>query len=198
MGFAALAGVAGMAAVAGGGVASNAGAVRGSIAPNAISASGLALLNSPPYPQPTESPSPVSAAEPEPTPTALLPSAPLAPLPDPTAPMARRLTPPSAAMRTHSSSTPPSTLGDEIARLDRGRTALGAGDAPHAVQLVDDYERRWPRGAFLQEAEMLRIEALVREGERDAASGAADRFLVAYPASPHLARLRALTGSAGP
>ena len=221
--FAALACATGMAAGAGG-AAARAGAAGGSIAPKAMSASGLAVLKwvgvgsvlagliaggamyarsdrtgeraapgarlSPPDQAAAASPSQAPASQREPASTTLV-SAPVA-----SAPSASAVAP-SGATRTRSSS-PGSALSDQIASLDRVRAALAAGDSSRAVQLVDDYERRFPRGAFFQEAEMLRIEALVREGNRDAASSAADRFLATYPASPHIARLRALTGSAVP
>jgi hypothetical protein len=105
--------------------------------------------------------------------------------------------PPSAA-RAREHSMPPSTLSDQVEDLDRIRAAIAAGEATRALHLVDDYNRRFPRGAFSEEAEVLRIEALIRRGDRVAASRAAERFLASHPASPHAARLRALTGSVEP
>jgi hypothetical protein len=91
-----------------------------------------------------------------------------------------------------------STLDDQIAAMDQLRKAITAGDAPRALALVDDYERRYPHGAFVEEAEVHRIEALVRIGDRAAATRAADRFLAAHPSSPHAAHVRSLVGATPP
>ena len=86
----------------------------------------------------------------------------------------------------------PSSLGEEIALFDRARTALDGGDANGALALVDTYERRFPSGAFAQEAEVLRVQALLRKGDRTGASRVGERFLAAHPTSPHAARIRAI------
>ncbi|MGH7296275.1 MAG: outer membrane protein assembly factor BamD, partial [Polyangiaceae bacterium] len=70
--------------------------------------------------------------------------------------------------------------------------ALAAGDAAGALRRVDAYDREFPRGALAQEATTLRIEALLRQGQRDAALRLADRFLAANPRSPYAARIRLL------
>jgi hypothetical protein len=93
---------------------------------------------------------------------------------------------------------PHDTLADQIATMDAIRAALAAGHGARALRLIDDYERRFPRGAFLEEAEALRVEALARSGDAASASHAARRFLAAHPGSPHAARVRALLGSASP
>ncbi len=90
------------------------------------------------------------------------------------------------------------TLADQIAAMDAIRSALASGSGGRALRLVDDYERRFPRGAFVEEAEALRVEAIAKSGDRAAASRAADRFLAAHPNSPHAARVRALVKSAAP
>ena len=89
---------------------------------------------------------------------------------------------------------PAASLADQVAALDRARAALEAGDARGARKLADAYESEYPSGAFTQEADVVRIEALVSEGSHDAADRAAKRFLAAYPKSPHVARVRALLG----
>jgi len=90
------------------------------------------------------------------------------------------------------------SLADQVAALDRARAALRSGDFASAVRLVDRYEAEYPRGAFTQEAEAVRVDALFRSGNRAAAESAARRFLAAYPSSPHAPRMRALLGSAQP
>jgi hypothetical protein len=97
--------------------------------------------------------------------------------------------------RVRERSVAPPGLSEQIDAIDRARAAITAGDGARATQLVDDYERRFPRGVFVQEAEVLRIEARVLRGDRAGAARAAERFLAAHPNSPHSARLRALAGT---
>jgi hypothetical protein len=87
---------------------------------------------------------------------------------------------------------PDPTLGDEVTALDRARRAMTDGDAAGALRRLDDYEARFAHGALFEEAEVLRIEALLAEGDRGTASRVANRFLAAHPSSPHAARVRAL------
>jgi hypothetical protein len=83
-------------------------------------------------------------------------------------------------------------LPSQVTALDLARTALHEGDDARALRLVDDYEKRYPTGTFVQEAEVVRIEALTAEGDREGAEAAGTRFLALYPSSPHAARIRAL------
>jgi TolA-binding protein len=87
---------------------------------------------------------------------------------------------------------PDPTLGDEVTALDRARRAMTDGDAAGALRRLDDYEAHFSRGALVEEAQVLRIEALLAEGDRGAAARVASRFLAAHPSSPHAARVRAL------
>jgi TolA-binding protein len=87
-------------------------------------------------------------------------------------------------------------LGEQVSAIDRARRTLGDGDAAGALRELDDYESRFPRGALGEEAEALRVEALLAEGDRAAAAKVGARFLAAHPASPHAARVRALLAQA--
>jgi hypothetical protein len=84
------------------------------------------------------------------------------------------------------------SFAEEIASFDRARAALDAGDADRAIALVETYERRFPSGTFLQEAEVLRVQALTRKGDTAGAHRVGQRFLAAHPTSPHAARIRAI------
>ena len=86
-------------------------------------------------------------------------------------------------------------MAQEIAKLDQARAALTDGDAARTQQLVNDYEARFPEGSFLEEAEVLRIEALLQQADRAGATRVGTRFLGAHPTSPHAARVRTLLGS---
>jgi hypothetical protein len=96
--------------------------------------------------------------------------------------------------QTHVAQPAASTLAEQVAALDRARSALDAHDSAKARKLVDAYEAEYPGGAFTQEAEVVRIEALSRDGNRAEAERAGKRFLATYPKSPHAARVRTLLG----
>ena len=85
-----------------------------------------------------------------------------------------------------------SSLEGEVTALDRARSALAAGDATRALELLGQYEQAFPKGALRPEATYLRIQALSKSGQRDAARELAARFLAKHPSSPHAAQLQAL------
>ena len=87
-----------------------------------------------------------------------------------------------------------STLTEQVAALDRARAALEAHDGAKARKLALAYEAEYPGGAFTQEAELVRIEAFSRDGNRAEAERAGKRFLAMYPKSPHAPRVRTLLG----
>jgi outer membrane protein assembly factor BamD (BamD/ComL family) len=101
-------------------------------------------------------------------------------------------TAPATVAPTQTASAP--TLAEELALVDSARTMLASGDYAGAIRFVNKYESRFPRGAFTHEAEVVRIDAVVRSGQRAAAIAAAKRFVAAYPTSPHAPRMRALIG----
>lgn len=100
-----------------------------------------------------------------------------------------------APSSARAAASPRDTLGDQTESIDAARAALAAGDAAKTLRLVAEYERRYPRGHFADEAEVLRIHALVKSGQRAAAESAGQRWLAAHPRSPHAARVRALLSS---
>ncbi len=115
---------------------------------------------------------------------------------DPVSPSA---SPPMPAPRSSSHPSPPVRplrpgLAEQVAEIDRARAALAANDPSRAEALAAAYQARYPGGAFTQEAEVLRIEALALEGDVAAATRSGRRFLSAHPTTPHAARVRALIG----
>ena len=80
----------------------------------------------------------------------------------------------------------------EVTVLDRAREALRAGDSAGAMRALDEHGKRFADGTLGEEAELLRIEALLERGERRAAAAEARRFLAAHPQSSHRARVRSL------
>lgn len=101
-----------------------------------------------------------------------------------------------AAAAAPAPSSPHGSLGPETAALDRARSALQSGHPTQALALVADYQRRFPAGMLAQEAAVLRIDALDKQGNRAEAIREARRFLAEHPDSPHAERLQRLMGGA--
>jgi hypothetical protein len=79
---------------------------------------------------------------------------------------------------------------DESRRLARARTLLRSNAPREAMALLEGMRRDHPRGALLQERQILMIEGLAAIGESAAAAAAARDFLARYPTSPHAAAAR--------
>ena len=104
---------------------------------------------------------------------------------DPTAPPSQPTLPPTAAP-TASSIDP---LAEQVVVLDRGRAALAAGDAAGCLRAVEDFRRRFPRGALSTEATVLEVRARLASGDRAGASSVAHRFAEENPKSPYRTRI---------
>jgi hypothetical protein len=89
----------------------------------------------------------------------------------------------------------PATLSEEVAALDRARSALGGGDASTALRALDDYDHVLHGTRLSEEATLLRVEALSRSGQAAAASRLAQAFIRANPGSPLAERARGFAGS---
>jgi hypothetical protein len=89
------------------------------------------------------------------------------------------------------------SLSAQIALLDRARAASENGRHLEALQLLDVYERRFAREVMEQEALLLKVEVLLKQGERAAAESTARRLLDAYPKSSHVRRLKSLLSPPG-
>ncbi len=85
-----------------------------------------------------------------------------------------------------------SSLEGEVAALDGARAALASGSPPRTLQLLDAYERAFPKGVLRPEASYLRIQALSKSGQHGAARELAARYLARFPKSPHASQLKAL------
>jgi hypothetical protein len=59
-------------------------------------------------------------------------------------------------------------LGEQVALVDRARSALAGGNASSALRLADEYDARFPAGALAPEVAGLRVEALRIRRLRDA------------------------------
>jgi hypothetical protein len=84
----------------------------------------------------------------------------------------------------------------EAAGLRAAHLALQQGRAAAALQLWADQERQFAGGTLAEERALVRILALCRLGSHTEASAARERFLIQFPRSPLVPRVRALCGSA--
>jgi hypothetical protein len=82
------------------------------------------------------------------------------------------------------------SLSEEVALLDRARGALAQGDGARALRALDVYDAACPAGALAPEARVLRVEALVKSGDRRRAAEVAAPMLEG--ASPHERRVRSV------
>ena len=81
------------------------------------------------------------------------------------------------------------SLAPETALLESARTALGRGDAPGALALLERHEHEFPAGVLLEERLAAKVLALCSLGRRDEAARAATRLLRLSPTSPLRARV---------
>lgn len=141
-------------------------------------------------------------------------SAPIAPVASPRGAVIRRDVPapasahwmvepalaaPAPAVNTPSVRAPRATTSSadltvELGLIENARTALAGGDASGALSQLDAYSRSYPRGRLALEAEVLRIDALARSGQRDAAKKRAEQFVRRHPNSVLNARVRGYLG----
>jgi len=146
-------------------------------------------------PVPRSTPVAPSAAASIAPPAAEAPGAPaMAETPIVSPPVVARSEPSSTAEPT----SPTTSVHAELATLEQARSALAAGDPAHALSILDSYGATFPRAAMAPEATVLRIEALVRAGDRPAATRVGEAFLASHPQSPYAARVRSLLGIPNP
>jgi hypothetical protein len=83
-------------------------------------------------------------------------------------------------------------LGREVQVIDRARQALASGNALQALRELDAFERMASSGVLDREAQVLRIEALHRSGQKARARQLSEQYRGAFPNDAHAARLRSL------
>jgi hypothetical protein len=82
-------------------------------------------------------------------------------------------------------------LTAELHLLELAQRAL-RDDPARALAIAEQHRRRFAHGQFVQEREMLAIQALVALGRHDRAAARARAFARSYPDSSHLPHLRDL------
>ena len=75
---------------------------------------------------------------------------------------------------------------------------MNAGELSRALSILDTYIDRFPRGSMAPEAAVLRIETLLKAGDRNAATRFANAFLAVAPHSPYAARVQSLLAGSNP
>jgi len=89
-------------------------------------------------------------------------------------------------------------LGAEVERIDSVRRALDSNDATRALSELESYQRSRRLGVLDREALLLRIEALVRQGELGRAKHLAREYLSRFPNDAHAPRMGALVAEGAP
>jgi hypothetical protein len=100
---------------------------------------------------------------------------------------------PSASVSGASVATRPD-VAREVRLLDSARRELVEGDAAAALRSLSLLERL-PGRVLVPEATLLRVRALLAQGNHDEARRVADAFCVAAPSSPQTKVLRALVAN---
>ncbi len=132
-----------------------------------------------------------------PLPRLVLPARPSPP--NPVLAVPRGVTPPSeSAVPATKASSAPVDLREEIRLIDQARVAVRQQATDRALERLARYQARFPRGAFRQEATVLRIEALAQRGEQARARTLARQFLAEHPDSPHAERVTGAVASGSP
>jgi hypothetical protein len=140
----------------------------------------------------SSSPAARAAAVPAPIPPAPMQAVPAANLePQPGASAARPIHPFRAA-------TPATALRDQTSLVDAARAAVSSGAANRAIELVRQYEGKYPTGNFRPEATAIKIEALAKLGRTAETRALAERFVAEYGRGPLSERVARIAGIAQP
>ena len=133
---------------------------------------------------------PLPAAVPQSSPKTAVSPAPPAQIemPAPVPAVAPPAAPPTSPARASANAS--SALRAELAALDAVRSTLANDDSVGALSFLDAYFRTFPRGRLHLEAEVLRIDALAKDGRADVAKRYAQDFLKHHPNSVLTARVQ--------
>ena len=80
--------------------------------------------------------------------------------------------------------------------IDRALAALRNGQPVRALELLDDYDRRYPDGTMAPEAAVARIEAMLATRQNARVHELGTQFLETHPTSPLAHRVRDLMSHA--
>jgi outer membrane protein assembly factor BamD (BamD/ComL family) len=85
-----------------------------------------------------------------------------------------------------------SDISVEVGLLDDARRALAKGDTGRALSALDAHAERFGHGVLAEEAEVLRIQTLLKAGKGGQAQQRAQDYLSDHPESPHAGRVRSM------
>jgi outer membrane protein assembly factor BamD (BamD/ComL family) len=106
------------------------------------------------------------------------------------APAAPAQKPAARSVAAAASASDDGDLSEQLRLIDAARSAVAAGNASAASAAIANYGKRFPRGAFGQEAAVLRIQTLELQGNHSQAAAQARSFLARHPNSPHVSVVR--------
>jgi hypothetical protein len=89
-------------------------------------------------------------------------------------------------------------LAAEVALLDRARGELARGAPAASIAILDRHDAEFADGQLHAEAALLRIEAVLRAGDRARAETLAAQFHERFPGSPLARRVRSLISARQP
>lgn len=91
-------------------------------------------------------------------------------------------------------SQPPSavSIAEQVAMIERARSALKRASSSEALGLANAYVQRWPNGSLSIEAALVRIEAELALHDRQAAEREARAVISVLPGGRYAKRVRAL------
>lgn len=112
------------------------------------------------------------------------PSAPARPVPVVAVPVAAEAAPPAAVPPAGAPASASGQLGEELGLLSQVRSSVQDGAPQRALELLADYESRFGQPILEMEADALRVDALCRAGQREAARASAAAFQNEWPGSP--------------
>jgi len=118
------------------------------------------------------------------------PARPASELSPPASAAAPRGAAPTTTARATGRGRAPGELSAETALIASAQAATNRDEAARALELLDEYERRFGNGALAEEHAAARVLALCSAGRRAAARAEAARFLARWPRSPQAARVR--------
>lgn len=161
----------------------------------ALGVGGLALIGafwlSGPPSAPQSAPAPVITAAPAAVPLAAPPALPAAPEVAPLPPIEEQQ--PAVVPRARTAPAAASAaddLSEQIRLIEAARAGVASQAPAAALNALDSYSSKFPRGSFGQEAMVLRIRALDQAGDSARATALAKAFVTRFPSSPHVARLK--------
>ncbi len=94
--------------------------------------------------------------------------------------------PPQSRVRARA---PTDDIRGQIALIDAARAAVSASSGDRALDLLRQYQDKYPAGTFRPEAAALKVEALVKLGRISEARALAQRFVADYGESPQSDRV---------